>query len=274
MAPRHEEAGDSPQRLRVVGRGRLAVRASRVDSREFLPPPILTPTDRGLAVVDEDRMGAPLSDESLLILSIQRAPLSRRQPAPDGPRPLVEDAPAFPLLDRERREIAEGSRAQLSRGVRHRRPPPNVPGDARDRGPGRPSGRRLRLFLRRLPHGLREHLQRLLPPKFLPRNRNGVLADEATEADVIPRVLERRDESLEGQVSERIRGDELGDLRWSLLIRDELIPRLHVDTEVAWESDRRAADAHVDLLRAGLPQDLDGLADRRSPDDGIVCQGH
>src|SRR5437773_2704927 len=78
------------------------------------------------------------------------------------------------------------------------------------RVPERPSGRRLRLLLRgRFPQALREHLQRLLAPEFLPGNRDGVFADEATEADVVPRMLERPDEPLERQVSERIRGDEL-----------------------------------------------------------------
>src|SRR6266581_6514504 len=142
-----------------------------------------------------------------------------------------------------------------------------------NRVPERPSGCRLRLLLRgRFPRGLREHLQRLLAPEFLPRNRDGVFADKATEADVVPRMLERRDEPLQGQVSERIRGDELGDLRHGLLIRDELVPRLHVDPEVAREPDRRASDPDVDLFRAGLPQDLDDLPDRRAADDRVVDQ--
>src|SRR6266545_7391380 len=273
MAFRHEEARDPPERVRLVGHGGLAVGPSRVDPREFLPLPVLTPADRDLAVVDEDRMGAALADERLLVLSIQRAALFRRQPATDRPRPLVEDAPAFPLLDREHREVAEGPCAQLSRRVRHRRPAPSVPDPAQKRVPERPSGRRLRLLLRgRFPHGLREHFQRLLAPEFLPGNRDRVFAYETTEADVVPGMLERRDEPLEGQVPERIRGDELGDLRHGLLIRDELVPRLHVDPEVAREPYRRASDPDVDLLRAGLPQALDDLADRRAADDRVVDQ--
>src|SRR6266566_7783 len=55
-----------------------SVRASRVDPREFLSLPVLTPTDRDFAVVDEDRMGAALADECLLVLSIQCAALFRR----------------------------------------------------------------------------------------------------------------------------------------------------------------------------------------------------
>src|SRR2546430_13199358 len=139
--------------------------------------------------------------------------------------------------------------------------------------PSRPArGRKLtsRRGLSLLPRGrpasgLCEHLQRLLPSQFLAGNRDRVLAGQATEAHVVPRMLQRRDEAAEGEVAEAVRIDEVRDLGDRLLVRDELVPRLHVDPEVAGEANRRATDSDMDLPRAREAQELDGLPDRRPP---------
>src|SRR5438046_5241428 len=83
-------------------------------------------------------------------------------------------------------------------------------------------------------------------------------------------MLERRDEAAEGEVAEAVRIDEVRDLGDRLLVRDELIPRLHVDPEVAGEADRRAPDSDMDLAGAREAQDLDDLPDRRPADDRVV----
>src|SRR3989440_10292532 len=110
---------------------------------------------------------------------------------------------------------------------------------------------------------IREHLHRLLPSQFLAGNRDWVLARQATEAHVVPRMLQRRDEAAEGEVAEAVRIDEVRDLGDRLLVRDELVPRLHVDPEVAGEADRRAPDSESDLGSAREAEDLDGLPGRR-----------
>src|SRR3990170_282396 len=140
----------------------------------------------------------------------------------------------------------------------------------RDAG-GMPSGRRLLLLSRaRLPRRLREQLEGLVPADLLPWDGDGVLARQAAEAEVVPRLLEGRDEALQGQVAEGVRGDEVRDLVDRPLVRDELVPGLHVDPEVTGRPDGRAADAHVDLLGPRAAEHLDDLPDRRSADDGVV----
>src|SRR5207247_2502438 len=118
------------------------------------------------------------------------------------------------------------------------------------------------LSRRRIGCRIREHLQRLLPSQFLAGNWDRVLARQASEADVVARMLERRDEAAEGEVAEAVRIDEIRDLGDRLLVRDELVPRLHVDPEVAGEADRRAPDSDMDLASAREAQDLDDLPNR------------
>src|SRR5437667_11963139 len=135
------------------------------------------------------------------------------------------------------------------------------------------SCRSLRLLSRRrIGCRIREHLQRLLPSQFLAGNRDWVLARQATEAHVVPRMLQGRDEAAEGEVAEAVRIDEVRDLGDRLLVRYELIPRLHVDPEVAGEADRRAPDSDMDFAGAREAQDLDDLPDRRPADDRVVDQ--
>src|SRR5205807_3064302 len=118
--------------------------------------------------------------------------------------------------------------------------PPSRPAPGR-KVPSRPG---LRPLSRGRPaSGLCEHLQRLLPSQFLAGNRDWVLARQATEAHVVPRMLQRRDEAAEGEVAEAVRIDEVRDLGDRLLVCDELVPRLHVDPEIAGEADRRAPDS-------------------------------
>src|SRR2546421_11700452 len=117
-----------------------------------------------------------------------------------------------------------------------------------DRGP---SCRSLCLLSRRrISCRICEHLQWLLPSQFLAGNRDWVLTRQATEAHVVPRMLQRRDEAAEGEVTEAVRIDEVRDLGDRLLVRDELVPRLHVDPEVAGEANRRAPDSDMDLASA------------------------
>src|SRR3989440_11982034 len=106
---------------------------------------------------------------------------------------------------------------------------------------------------------IREHLHRLLPSQFLAGNRDWVLARQATEAHVVPRMLQRRDEAAEGEVAEAVRIDEVRDLGDRLLVRDELVPRLHVDPEVAGEANRRGPDSDIELPPAREGQGLGDL---------------
>src|SRR5205823_8212174 len=99
----------------------------------------------------------------------------------------------------------------------------------------------------RLRRSVREHLEGLLAPQFLARNRHRVFPDEAAETDVLATMFQRLDQPFHGKVAERIRRDEVRDFGHGLLIRDELVPRLHVDPEVAREPNRWAADPDVDL---------------------------
>src|SRR3989442_9100426 len=85
-------------------------------------------------------------------------------------------------------------------------------------------------------------------------------------------MLQRRDEAAEGEVAEAVRIDEVSDLGDRLLVRDELVPRLHVDPEVAGEANRRAPDSDMDLPRAREAPDFDDLPDRRPADDRGVDQ--
>src|SRR5207245_668628 len=78
---------------------------------------------------------------------------------------------------------------------------------------------RRRLFRRRFG----EELKRFFLAHLLAGDRDGVLPSQATETDVFPGVLQRRDEPLHGEISERIRIDEVCDLRHRLLVRDELV---------------------------------------------------
>src|SRR2546430_10072286 len=116
---------------------------------------------------------------------------------------------------------------------------------------------------------LAEHLQRLLPAQFLAWDRHRVLARQASQADVIARMLQRGDQAPEGQIPEAVRVDEVRNLGDRLLVRDELVPRLHVDPEVAREANRQTPDSHVDLAGSRKPQDPDDLPDRRAADDLI-----
>src|SRR5207253_7952437 len=126
------------------------------------------------------------------------------------------------------------------------------------------------LSRRRIGCRIREQLQRLLPSQFLAGNRDWVLARQATEADVVARMLQRRDEAAEGEVAEAVRIDEVRDLGDRLLVRDELVPRLHVDPEVAGEADWRAPDSDMDLASAREAQGLADLPDRCPADDRSV----
>src|SRR5437879_6179587 len=127
---------------------------------------------------------------------------------------------------------------------------------------------RRRLVRRRLG----EELEGFLFPHLLAGDRDRVLPGQAPETDVFPGMLQRGDQPLHGEVPERIRIDEVRNLRHRLLVRDELISRLHVDTEIAREPNGQAADTNVDFLRTGLAEDLHDLSNRRPADDGVVNQ--
>src|SRR5438034_482932 len=96
--------------------------------------------------------------------------------------------------------------------------------------------------------GLKEDLEGPLFAHLLAGDRDRVLPGQATETDVFPGVLQRGDEPFHGEISERIRIDEVCDLRHCLLVRDELVSRLHVDSEITREANGQTADANVDFL--------------------------
>src|SRR3990172_748521 len=135
---------------------------------------------------------------------------------------------------------------------------------------GRLADSGLRLPDRRGRRDLVEYLERALLPHALAWDRDGVLAREAAEADVVLRLLQGADETFEGQIAEAVGRDERGDFVDGPLVRDELVPRLHVDPKVAGGPDRRAADPHVDLPGTPAAKHLDDLPDRRAPDDRVV----
>src|SRR6266581_1769788 len=134
--------------------------------------------------------------------------------------------------------------------------------------------RSLRTTLRRrlVRRRLGEELEGFLFPHLLAGDRDRVLPGQAPETDVFPGMLQRRDQPFHGEISERIRIDEVRNLRHRLLVRDELVSRLHVDSEITREPNGQATDANVDFLRAGLSEDLHDLSDRRPSDDGVVNQ--
>src|SRR2546430_11371121 len=68
---------------------------------------------------------------------------------------------------------------------------------------------------------LAEHLQRLLPAQFLAWDWHRVLARQASQTDVIARMLQRGDESAKGEIPEAVRVDEVRNLGDRLLVRSE-----------------------------------------------------
>ena len=59
-----------------------------------------------------------------------------------------------------------------------------------------------------------------------------------------------------------------------MVVGDELAGVIDVRTVVAGGHKGRRADPHVDLLRPGFPQQVDGPAAGGAPDDGVVDQHH
>src|SRR5437899_10494547 len=64
-----------------------------------------------------------------------------------------------------------------------------------------------------------EEFEGFLLPHLLARDWDRILPGQATETDVFPGVLQRRDEPLHGKISERIGIDEVRNLGHRLLVR-------------------------------------------------------
>ena len=78
----------------------------------------------------------------------------------------------------------------------------------------------------------------------------------------------------EAEIAERIHTDDFSDLRNRVVVGDELVFVVNIRAVVAFGHKGRRADPHVDLLRAGLAQQVDGAAASGAPDDGIIDQHH
>ncbi|CAN4015306.1 Fimbrial protein, partial [Dysosmobacter welbionis] len=79
---------------------------------------------------------------------------------------------------------------------------------------------------------------------------------------------------LQAQIPQGIHTDDLCDLLHRVVVGDELAGVIDVRTVVAGGHKGRRADPHVDLLRPGFPQQVDGPAAGGAPDDGVVDQHH
>ena len=75
----------------------------------------------------------------------------------------------------------------------------------------------------------------------------GILAVDAGEAQVRGGDADGLHESLDADVSETVGADDLPDLVDGVLVGDELLPVLHVDSVEAGGDDGRASDADVHL---------------------------
>src|SRR5262245_1076000 len=96
-------------------------------------------------------------------------------------------------------------------------------------------------------------------------DRDFVVSAPARRARVVRRDrLQTRKHPLQRQVSEAVDLEKLGDLLDGAVVRDQLVGRREVDPVKAGMTDRRAADAQVDLLRARATQ-RPHLRSRRRP---------
>src|SRR5207253_4121243 len=202
---------------------RFAIGPPCVDPGELVLSAVLTPADGSLAVVYQDCVRPTPAHEGLLVPTVLPFSFLTRKSSADRRGPLVEHAPTFSLLRGQLLKIRKGAAIQFACCVRHAGRVsewPNVHSGDTSRGA---SCRSLCLLSRRrIGCRIREHLQRLLPSQFLAGNRDWVLARQASEAHVVPRMLQRRDEAAAGEVTEAVRIDEVRDLGDRLLIRDEL----------------------------------------------------
>src|SRR5437879_1142123 len=82
--------------------------------RLLVPATVLSPADCGLAVVDQDCMGATFAHQPSLVFPIRSLPFLARRPAAKGLRPLIENAPTSSLFDGERFEVRKRARIQLA----------------------------------------------------------------------------------------------------------------------------------------------------------------
>ena len=78
----------------------------------------------------------------------------------------------------------------------------------------------------------------------------------------------------EAEIAERIHTDDFSDLLNRVVVGDELVFVVNIRAVVTFGHKGRRADPHVDLLRAGLAQQVDGAAAGGAPDDGVIDQHH
>src|SRR5205823_7061290 len=109
-----EEARDPPEPCILGGRAHLAVAASRVNPRKLLARTVLTPSDRRLALVHEDRVRTPLADEFRLVPPVDRPMLGCRSASRDRLGSLVVHAPTGALLYGEGLKVRERFAEQFS----------------------------------------------------------------------------------------------------------------------------------------------------------------
>src|SRR5699024_9085761 len=80
--------------------------------------------------------------------------------------------------------------------------------------------------------------------------------------------------AVQAQIAQGVDADDLRNLLHGVVAGDEVISRVDVGAVVAGVDKGRGGDAHVDLLGAGVPQELDDSGAGGAADDGIVDEHH
>jgi len=93
------------------------------------------------------------------------------------------------------------------------------------------------------------------------------VAAPAGGAIVLAGLVQASQHPVQRQVREAVDLEELADLINRAVVRDQLLTGREVDTVKARVPDRRAGDAEMDLLRAGVAEGTHLGARRRSAND-------
>src|SRR2546428_9768843 len=125
-----------------------------------------------------------------------------------------------------------------------------------------------------MPRGTRPYLDLESGLAELELDRDRVVAREARRAEIACLAAGRADEAVEREFPERVRADVRADLPHRAVRGDELAAARHAHSEVARMLDRRRADAHVHLARAGPPQEAHDRPAGGPAHDGVVDDDH